>query len=237
MKLSVTTIPALHDNFIYIVEYEKGHAFVVDPGESAFVGAELHSRGLLLTRILVTHHHYDHLAGVAELKKRWPCKVIGPDTCVPDIDVVAEEMPLIPLGKRKIEIILTPGHTTTAICYYIPPLTKTDKPMLFTGDTMFIGGCGKILESTPEALYNSLQKLASLPEETLLYPGHNYTEENYEFALTVNPKNQAVQEQLDNIKKSSKPPSTIAREKQTNVFIMAKNAANFAKLRKKKDVF
>lgn len=237
MKLKISTISAPGDNFIYLAEYEPGKAFVVDPGQSAPVGHELQRRDLALAMILVTHHHYDHIAGVSDLRKRWPCKVIGPDTRVPTLDIVAEETPEIAIGKRKIEVMVTPGHTATGLSYYIPPLTESEAGMVFTGDTMFIGGCGRVMENDMETMYRSLKSIAALPDETLLYPGHDYTEENYRFALTVDAKNEAVQNQLANISKTRIPPSTIAMEKQTNVFLLAKSAAAFAKLRRKKDVF
>lgn len=237
MKMSVTTILALGDNFIYVVEYEPGHAFVVDPGESAMVGEVLEQCGLVLKTILVTHHHYDHAAGVLELKKRWGCRVIGPDTRVAGIDIIAEETPVISMGKRKIDVLVTPGHTTTGVCYYVEPARKGSAGMVFTGDTMFIGGCGRVLEGDMEVMYDSLWKLAELSDETLVYPGHDYTEENYEFALTVDPNNDAIAEQLAKIRRSANPPSTIGREKETNIFLLANSAKRFAALRSRKDKF
>jgi hydroxyacylglutathione hydrolase len=234
--IQVTTIPALEDNFIYLVRYEPGKALVVDPADAALVGNELQQQDLILTTILVTHHHYDHIGGVSQLKHRWPCRVIAPDSRIPDLDILTEEQPRITLGKTTIDVIPTPGHTTSSVCYLITS-SSAAAPLIFTGDTLFIGGCGRVVEGAYDAMYKSLRRIASLPDETILFPGHNYTEENYRFALTVRPRNTAIKTLLGDIPNAAEPPSTIAREKQTNIFLLAKGPAEFKKLRLKKDSF
>ena len=150
--------------------------------------------------------------------------------------------------QPRIQVIATPGHTATSICYYIHP-TKDNPGILFTGDTLFTGGCGRIFESNAETMWNSLKKIAALPNDTLVYPGHNYTQENYQFALTIDPQNQPIKKRLEQA--NFAPPSTIAQEKQTNIFLQANtpqikkaleiptasNPETFAKLRRKKDTF
>ena len=136
--------------------------------------------------------------------------------------------------QPRIQVIATPGHTATSVCYYIRP-TKDSPGILFTGDTLFTGGCGRIFESNAETMWNSLKKIAALPNDTLVYPGHNYTQENYQFALTIDPQNQPIRNLLG--KANFTPPSTIAQEKQTNIFLQANTPQTFAKLRRRKDTF
>jgi len=234
---TVITLRSSGDNFIYLVRYEPHKAFAVDPGEAGGVLSALEQHGLALTTVLVTHHHYDHSAGTGDLRKKTGCRIIGPDRRVPFVDRIVTNKDTVRIGSLEVEVIGTPGHTQTSVCFLVRPSTFNRHGLLFTGDTMFIGGCGRVFETDMQTMYDSLRRLASLPGDTQVYPGHDYTEENYRFALTIEPGNAAARARLSQIRKNPLPPSTIAQEKATNIFIRADNAQTFAQLRRKKDFF
>lgn len=261
---SIITIPASGDNFIYLYRYDENNALAVDPCNSSVVLGSLKEHNLNLTTILVTHHHWDHTGGIADLKKKTGCKVLGADKSrIPNMDILVEDKQVLKIGDMEIQVIATPGHTKTSVCYalkpptadYIPADDKKNK-ILFTGDTMFVGGCGRILECSARTMWDSLVKLASLPEDTLVYCGHDYTLENYKFALTIEPGNEAVKQRLQEVKETINRsgftvPSTILQERTTNIFLQsdsddikaALNMSNsktvdvFAELRRRKDYF
>ena len=240
----VITITALGDNYIYLYCYDKENAFVIDPGDAKAVLNTLEKHNLNLTHALATHHHFDHIGGIRELKKSTGCNVIS-----------ANENPVFQIAGMNIQIIATPGHTQDSACYYVQPSNKHNG-ILFTGDTLFIGGCGRPIECDASIMWESLQKIADLPDDTLVYPGHDYTEENYEFALTIEPNNQLFKKALQTIKDwqiQDKPtvPSNIGHERATNVFLRSddpdiKSVLNmlnstgsevFAELRRRKNLF
>jgi hydroxyacylglutathione hydrolase len=268
----VIVIPALGDNYIYLYKDELGNAppgapgraFVVDPGESRPVFEALNEHvpkvhqgtpcggmarfSLNLKAVLVTHYHFDHTGGIDELKRKTNCKIINPDS---------DSGKIIEICDAKIQIIDTPGHTRNSVCYYVQP-SDNRSGILFTGDTLFIGGCGRLIGCDARTMWSSLEKIAALPDDTLVYPGHNYTLENYEFASQIAPHNLAIQNRLQQIRKKQQGldglatiPSTIAQEKATNIFLLANtpeiksainmpNAADyevFAELRHRKDIF
>ena len=254
---SVITIPALGDNFIYLYRYNQSDSLAVDPGDGSLVLRTLQEHGLGLKMILITHHHWDHVAGTAELKQKTGCKVIGADRrSIPGIDSVVEDGQILPVGGGKIRVIATPGHTRTSVCYYMEPSPGDKNGILWTGDTLFAGGCGRLLECDAQAMTESLQRLASLPDDTLVYCGHDYTLENYEFASGIEPGNQVVKERLEQVRQLQKQgkttvPSSILLERRTNCFLragttglkaalgmpQAKAVEVFAELRRRKDVF
>jgi hydroxyacylglutathione hydrolase len=248
---SVITIKAFSDNYIYLYKYEQNKVIAIDTGDSEPVLRELEKNNLALAAILLTHHHSDHIGGASELKKKTGCKIIGPDAKrINDIDEIVEDKQILTLGNTNIKVIATPGHTTTSVCYYcysaksfatkheIPKNEEQENGILFTGDTLFIGGCGRLFECNAETMWNSLQKLAALPDDTKVYPGHDYTLENYKFASLQEPKNPFILEQIAEIKQG-KPTvsSTIAQEKETNIFLKAPTSEIFAELRRLKDNF
>jgi hydroxyacylglutathione hydrolase len=253
----VITIPAFGDNFVYLYEYQPGDALAVDPSDGSPVLRILRQQGLRLTTILVTHHHWDHTAGVAELKGKTRCEVISGDARrISGIDHLVEDGQSLSVGEAEIKVIATPGHTRTSVCYYVQPSGDDKNGILWTGDTLFVGGCGRLLECDAQAMWDSLRKLACLPDDTLVYCGHDYTVENYEFALTIEPDNQAVRRRLAEVTQAQKAggqtvPSTILQERLTSPFLRAdspelKAALNmpgaravkvFAELRRRKDVF
>jgi hydroxyacylglutathione hydrolase len=211
------------DNYVYL--YKKADiAIVIDPGRAEEVLRILKKEKLRLSYILATHHHDDHTGGIEELKNKTACKVISSDIQrIPQTDIVVSGGQITTAGGLEIEVIATPGHTKTSVCFYIPA-SNDNEPVLFTGDTLFIGGCGRIFECDAKTMWQSLNKIAALPDNTLVYPGHNYTVENYEFALTIEPNNTKVTKYLQQTKQlleEGRPsvPSTIAREKQSNIFL------------------
>ncbi len=251
------TILTYGDNYTYICPCGERRAFVVDPTDAAMVLRVLDERRLTLAAALVTHHHADHTAGLAELKSATGCQAVGPDARrIAGIDRLVRDGDTIELGDRTTEVLGTPGHTRTSVCYYLPGSPNAGPGSVFTGDTLFVGGCGRPLECDAHVLWASLQRLAALPEEALLWCGHDYTAENYEFALTIEPDNQAVRERLNEIRRAAaegRPsvPSTIACEKATNVFLRAGDSTvraavgvgdanserTFAELRRRKNLF
>jgi hydroxyacylglutathione hydrolase len=256
-KSPVITLRAGMDNFIYLWQYDAGHALAVDPSEISPVVTQLSKLGLELGMILVTHHHWDHIAAVQELKRRTGCTVVaGEADRIGGVDRVVGEGDVIAAGRAEIQAIATPGHTRTSICYYARPLEGHPRGVLWTGDTLFVMGCGRIKEGSAATLQASLAKLAALPDDTMFYCGHDYTEENCRFALTVEPDSLQLRNRLREVLDAHKAgrltvPSTIGREKETNPFLRAgvatlKIGANlalademhvFAELRKRKDVF
>lgn len=253
----VITISALGDNFIYLYPSSKDHVLAIDPCDASAVLKVLKKNALKLTTILVTHHHWDHTGGIEELKKKTNCQVIGADKSrIPGIDQVVDDGQILTIENAKIQVIATPGHTKTSVCFYMYPPNSNQRGAVFTGDTLFINGCGRILQGNARTMLNSLLKLASLPDDTLVYCGHDYTVENYEFALTLEPDNEALRKRLKEVKQALSQgrqivPSTISQEKKTNPFFRAgtseiKAALNmsgaktedvFAELRQRKDIF
>lgn len=250
---SVITILALGDNLIYLYRHGRDDCLVVDPSSSTPVLKVLQEHNLSLSTILITHHHGDHTGGVGDLKRRTGCKVAGADKRrIRGIDEVVTDGQILPIGDAQIQVIATPGHTATSVCYYILPTRDGRSGILWTGDTLFVGGCGRLFEGGAQVMWESLQKLASLPDDTLVYCGHDYTKENYEFALTVEPDNRAVRQRMDDIRRTGRTvPSTMMQERTTNVFLragspevkaalgmpQAKHSEVFAELRRRKDIF
>ena len=251
------TIPALGDNLIYLYRYGRNNAFVVDPSDGLLVLRIIEKQGLKLTDILVTHHHWDHIAGAAELKRKTDCRIMGGDERrIPGVNCVVRGGDVLTIGDVKVQVIATPGHTCTSLCYCVPASSDNTNGILWTGDTLFVGGCGRIFECDAQSMWDSLLKLASLPDQTLVYCGHNYAVENYEFALSIEPDNQAVKQRLQEVTQAQRQgrhtvPSTMLQERQTNPFLRADKtelrtalgmlyaepAEVFAELRRRKDVF
>ena len=250
---SVITIPALGDNLIYLHRYSHSDCLVVDPSDCSSVLRTLKEQDLSLKMILLTHHHWDHTGGVAELKEKTGCKVIGGDKRrIRGVDQLVADGEILPVGDAEVRVIATPGHTSTSVCYYLVPSPANASGILWTGDTLFVGGCGRLFDGNAKLMYESLQKLTSLPDDTLVYCGHDYTVENYEFALSIEPDNQAISQRLNDIRQSGQTvPSTILQERTTNVFLLAgtpkleaalnmpeaKDVEVFAELRRCKDIF
>jgi hydroxyacylglutathione hydrolase len=246
---TVAILPALGDNYTYLIPYEQEKTLAIDPGDAGKVLEVLGERGMQLGYILATHHHGDHTGGIGSLKGRTGCKVIGPDAQrIAGLDKLVKDGDTLELGDVCVRCIGVPGHTATSMCYLVTGKVF-QAPLLFTGDTLFVCGCGRVLEADMQTMYNSLRKLAALPDETLVYPGHDYTEENVRFAMTVELDKEALQKKLSEIQivlgkknpRGHRPPytvpSTMGEEKRLNPFLRAKTWQEFAELRKQKDVF
>jgi hydroxyacylglutathione hydrolase len=251
---STKIIPSGQDNCIYLLVSDDRQCAVIDPGTAGPVLAALEKQNLKLTHILLTHHHADHTGGAESLKTKTRCQVIGPDSQrIAGLDETAQDNQVLNFGGLSIRVIATPGHTPTGVCYVLE--SAAGQPaVVFTGDTLFIGGCGRLFESSASQMHQSLQKLAALPDDTAVYPGHDYTLENYRFALTVEPDNTVVRKRLSELEEKgslSAIPSTIGLEKQTNPFLRTQSRSIrntlempdvpdwevFAELRKRKDYF
>ncbi len=231
---SVYPIDLLHvyDNYAWtLTPAGSNKAYVVDPGAAEPVARSLKSRGLTLAGILLTHHHWDHVDGVAELVDGFKVPVWGPEIAsVPQISQVVGEGDSIQLEGIRLQVLSVPGHTAEHIAYYTEDAGETgnsgDKasPALFCGDTLFAGGCGRVLGGTTEELHLSLSRLARLPPETLIYCAHEYTVANLTFAQAVEPDNVAARERLKSVralrdKGLPSLPSQLQLELATNPFL------------------
>jgi hydroxyacylglutathione hydrolase len=223
----MTEILALHafdDNYIWLLR-AAGCVAVVDPGDAAPVLAHLEQSGDRLCAILTTHHHGDHIGGLAELTSRFPVPVFGPALeNIPGVDRALSggeriEVPGIGVG---FEVIAVPGHTRGHIAYYGPNIDGDGA--LFCGDTLFGAGCGRLFEGTPAQMHDSLSKLAALPAQTYVYCAHEYTQSNMRFALAVEPGSVAVQRRSEHVateraRGRATIPTTIKVELETNPFL------------------
>jgi hydroxyacylglutathione hydrolase len=225
-QLTIELIPAFQDNYIYLLR-EPGSDVVgiVDAGDAVPAIAELDRQGLTLTHIFNTHHHPDHVGGNDALKARFPAaKLIGPKSetaRIPGMDVTVADGDKVDFGNLSFKAIEVPGHTRGHVAYW------TEKgAAVFSGDTMFAMGCGRMFEGTAAQMWNSLGKLKWLPSDTRVYCGHEYTQTNARFALTVDPGNAALAKraaEVDRLRAAGKPtiPSTIGLENETNPFLRA----------------
>lgn len=255
--MNVLVIPALDDNFTYLHVFEGDRAFAVDPGDASVVLRAMAEHGLSLAAILLTHHHWDHVGGAAELRSRTRCEVIGVDrSLIPASDRTVDDDDVLTFGPLGIEVMATPGHTRASVCYHVQSPAKDEPGALYCGDTLFVGGCGRLIECDAATMWRSLQKLAALPPGTLVYCGHDYTLENYEFAVATAPDNRRFRDRLAQVQRAIEYgqrtiPSTIAQERASNIFLRAddphvKAALGmtdaephevFAELRRRKDLF
>jgi hydroxyacylglutathione hydrolase len=216
-------IPAFTDNYIWAIHCaESNQVCVVDPGDADVVEEYLKLNDLLLTDILVTHHHPDHVGGLMKLKKAHNPRIIGPESSgISGITEFVVENDLIELFDCRFSVIEVPGHTLDHLAFHT---SSTLKPVLFCGDTLFAAGCGRLFEGTAEMMTVSLDKLASLPEDTLVYCTHEYTLANLAFAKAVDPLNavlgfRAIAEQQKRKLDLPTLPSSIALELKTNPFL------------------
>jgi hydroxyacylglutathione hydrolase len=229
MAAKTHLFPCLKDNYgVLLHDPASGATAAIDAPETAPVEAALKSTGWRLSDILVTHHHGDHTAGIAELKQRHRCRVVAPlqeAAKIPLVDETVREGAKVSVGGLTANVIETPGHTAGHISYWF----HADK-LVFAGDTLFSIGCGRVIEGTPEMMWTSLLKLRDLPDDTQLYCGHEYTLANIRFAQSIEPNNRALAaraEQAASQVAAGKPtiPTTMAEEKAANPFLRADVAA------------
>jgi hydroxyacylglutathione hydrolase len=226
--LTLIPIPAFADNYLWLL-HDGQQALVVDPGDAVPVQRILQDQGLQLSAILVTHHHADHTGGVDTLRNETNAKVFGPASeRIPEPFAPLVEGDRISALGLSFQIIDVPGHTSGHIAYYTPDMNG--KPLLFCGDTLFSGGCGRLFEGTPGQMLASLDKLAALPGNTVTCCTHEYTLSNLRFAEAVDPDNQALTSYHAHCKKLREQhqptlPTSIAQELLINPFLRTRQAA------------
>jgi len=239
--LEIVAVPAFADNYLWLVhDADSGETAVVDPGDPAPVLAEAGKRDWRITSIFNTHWHPDHTGGNLAVKEATGATIVGPageNGRVPGLDVALKEGDRVSLGRHEAEAWEVPGHTLGHIAYIF-----SDDRVAFVGDTLFAMGCGRLFEGTPEQMHRSLGRLAALPEDMKLYCAHEYTLANARFAAHAFPDNLAIAERLRHVQRersAARPtiPMTVAEERATNPFLLARDVEHFADLRRAKDEF
>ena len=239
MKIEI--IKCLQDNYSYLIIDEMNqNACVVDPSEAEPVVTFVENNNINLKYILNTHHHYDHVGGNLELKKRYNSSVIGfkeDKDRIPEVDILVEDNQIWKKDNFEAKIYHIPGHTSGHIAYHFFKEKK-----IFTGDTLFSLGCGRIFEGTYEQMFNSLNKIKKLPNETEIYCGHEYTLQNSNFCIKNDSKNLKLKNKIMKIKKKLEKglptvPTILEDEIECNIFLKAKDLESFSKLRDLKDNF
>ncbi|XP_046815680.1 hydroxyacylglutathione hydrolase, mitochondrial isoform X1 [Vespa crabro] len=253
--MKVQILPALQDNYMYLIIDEKSKdAAIVDPVDPDLVASAVKDNNVNLTKILTTHHHWDHAGGNEKMVKKFEnLQVYGGDDRVGALNCKVQHNDTFNIGNLNVQCLATPCHTTGHICYYITG--EGDTPAVFTGDTLFVGGCGRFFEGTADQMYKALiDILGKLPNETKVYCGHEYTGTNLKFGILVEPNNEAIRQKMEwahsqREKNCPTIPSTIENEKLTNPFMRVHEQSvmehakendpikTMAYLRRKKDNF
>ncbi len=253
MPLDIVTVPCLSDNYAYLVNGPDGVA-VIDAPEAAPIIAALDERGWTPGVIMLTHHHHDHVGGVAELREKYSCMVMGPkaeEAKLPPLDMALPDGMSGGTGDGEMQVIAVPGHTLGHVAYYYPK-----GGAVFTADSLMALGCGRVFEGTMDMMWETLSKLAALPPETMVYSGHEYTTGNAKFALTIEPGNAALKSRVEAVEQAradGQPTAqvSLSLELETNPFLRASrpevkealgmagapDAEVFAEIRKRKDNF
>ncbi|MFC6639194.1 hydroxyacylglutathione hydrolase [Sulfitobacter sp. JBTF-M27] len=255
MPFDLITIPCLSDNYAFLLrDEESGEVAVIDVPEAGPIKAALAERGWTLSQVWLTHHHWDHVDGLADLLADHPAKVVGAkadEHRLPALDLAVAKGDKVTLGSLEAEVYDVSGHTVGHIAYYVPGAKAC-----FTADSLMALGCGRLFEGTAAQMWSSMQKLMALPADTTICSGHEYTASNAKFALTVDPENTALisrSNDIDAARKKGMPtvPSTLSTELATNPFLRpadpgirahlgmptAPDADVFAEIRKRKDNF
>ena len=253
--MDIEIIPCLNDNYSYLLkDNQTDTVAIIDPSEFGPCDKKINQKYKKLDLILNTHHHFDHVGGNVELKKKYGAKILGFENDkkrIPEIDTLLKDGQEFKIGNLNVKTIFIPGHTSGHIAFYFEK-----EKVVFTGDTLFSLGCGRVFEGTYQQMFESLNKIKSLPGDTKIYCGHEYTKNNLGFCIKFNPNNKYLKDKekmLEAKIKEGKPtiPSTIKEEIQTNIFLRyndvdvkdalnLKNASDleiFTKLRDLKDNF
>jgi len=229
--LHIHTIPAFEDNYFWLIQpdTQSPNSYIVDPGSAQIVQDYLKQHQLHLKGILITHHHHDHIDGAAELSDSYQCPIYGPRSPrIPQVTHYLGEGDSLPLGSLSARVLALPGHTLDHIAYLIePPIlaqTPSSPPHLFSGDTLFGAGCGRLFDGTAQLLFTALKRIAELPDNTLVYGGHEYTLANLRFAQTIEPDNAQLNlrqatEALKRQQGRATLPTQLGIEKETNPFL------------------
>ena len=255
MPFDLITIPCLSDNYAYLLhDQDSGAVAAVDVPDAAPIKAALAARGWTLTQVWLTHHHWDHVDGLADLLADHPAKVVGAKADahrLPDLDLAVSEAEDFALGAHQVSVIDVSGHTIGHIAFHVP-----DAKIVFTADSLMALGCGRLFEGTAGQMWSSMRKLMALPADTTLCSGHEYTASNAKFALTVDPQNPALilrSQQIDQARAKNQPtvPTLLSTELETNPFLRpadpgiratlgmqtATDEEVFTEIRKRKDNF
>ena len=239
--MRIEILKCLQDNYSYlIIDETNKNACVVDPGESIPIINFVENNNIKLKYILNTHHHYDHIGGNLELKEKYGSKIVAfkdDKSRIPEIDVLVQNNQIWKADNFEAKIYHTPGHTSGHIAFYF-----FNEKKIFTGDTLFSLGCGRIFEGTYKEMFNSLNKIKKLPKETKIYCGHEYTLQNSNFCIQQDPKNSKLKDKIIKIKKKLENglptlPTILSEEIECNIFLKANNVETFSKLRDLKDNF
>ena len=251
--MNLNSISAFQDNYIWVLSEDNGDCLIVDPGEAAPVLAAIEKNQWRPQAILLTHHHHDHVGGVKALVQKFPHLIVyGPEeTRDKGTTHIVKDGDKIALSGSEFSVFATPGHTLGHICYF-------SHPYLFCGDTLFSGGCGRLFEGTPSQMYQSLEKIQALPDDTIVCGAHEYTLTNMKFAASLFPHDSAIIDYYSEVKELRSKnqitlPVILKNERQTNVFLRTKDTdlfkeikeetnlqhpeQRFAWLRSKKDAF
>ncbi|MCU9838809.1 hydroxyacylglutathione hydrolase [Ruegeria sp. WL0004] len=255
MPLEIVTIPCLSDNYAYLAhDATSGETALVDAPEAGPILAELATRDWRLSHVLLTHHHWDHVDALPEILATHPARVIGAAADahrLPPLDMAVAEGDRFDIGGEPVEVLDVSGHTVGHLAFYLPKSNA-----VFTADSLMALGCGRLFEGTPEQMWTSLSKLADLPDDTVVCSGHEYTQSNARFALTIDIGNDALKKraaEIDQARAAGHPtvPSMLGLEKATNPFLRAADpdiqahlglsgadpAKVFAEIRGRKDRF
>jgi hydroxyacylglutathione hydrolase len=241
MSLEIVRIPVLDDNYVWLAhEAASGETLVVDPAVAAPVLAEAESRGWRITQIWNTHWHPDHVGGNLEIKAATGCTITGPAAeaaKIPGIDRTVSEGDQVTLGAATARVLDVPAHTSGHNAYHFAA-----DHAAFVGDTLFAMGCGRLFEGTAAQMFDNMQKLSALPDDTAVYCAHEYTLSNARFAVTVEPDNVALAAryaEVQAMRERGEPtvPTSIGAEKATNPFMRAGSVEELAERRTAKDNF
>jgi hydroxyacylglutathione hydrolase len=241
VSVSVQSVPMFSDNYAWLLrDSASGAVGIVDPADAGKVCVAIDAAGGRLDTIFLTHHHADHVAGTDEVRARYGAKVVGASADahrLPRLDQAVAEGDSVAFGTTEARVIETPGHTRGHIAFFFP-----QGDLLFCGDTLFSLGCGRLLEGTAEEMFASLAKLAALPADTAVFCGHEYTQSNARFALTVEPDNAALRARAAEVRRlredsANTVPSRLKEELAANPFLRASTASRLGEIRAAKDRF
>lgn len=225
--LTAQAVPAFNDNYIWLIrDLERPQVAIVDPGDAAPVLQAIQAGGLEPIAILITHHHWDHVGGIADLLTYYSLPVYGPASeTIPHMTHPLAEGDIVrlPALAAELRVMDVPGHTAGHIAYYTRP-AENDNGLVFVGDTLFAAGCGRLFEGTPAQMHDSLSRISDLPDDTLVYCAHEYTEDNLLFARIAEPDNAALQARQQEVRERRRQglatvPSRLGTEKATNPFL------------------
>lgn len=240
MTLDIVRVPVLSDNYAWLVhDTDSGETMAIDPGEAAPLIAAADARGWRIGHVWTTHWHPDHTGGNAAMKAQG-ATVTGPAAeaaKIPTLDVAVTEGDTVALGRHVAHVMTVPGHTQGHVAFHF-----ADDGVIFTGDTLFAMGCGRLFEGTPADMFANMQRYAALPDATIVYCGHEYTQSNGRYALVAEPDNAAIRDRMAEVdaaraRGEATIPTTIGLERETNPFLRATSADQLGERRAAKDAF